>query len=109
MTNKERRASKYLPFDALKGLHEQIRIEDAVSKMEQFPELSEDELIEMNGILFDCYSKNKAIVISYYENGSFHHYSGVIAKIDIINKQIILLPKKKFNISCISKISAKGT
>ncbi len=107
MTDKERRASKYLPFDAVKGLKERIEYEDKLVKQESFPNLSEDELMEMNSTLFECYSKNKAIVISYFENGAFHHYSGVIAKIDFMNKQIILLPKKKFDIDYICKIVAK--
>ncbi len=107
MTDKERRIAKYLPFDALKGLKVNIEQEDNNYLYKETPFLSEDELLEMNGVLFDCYSKNQAIIITYFEKGMMHHYSGVIAKIDILNEQIILLPKRKFNIHNICKIAVK--
>ncbi|MDE6660943.1 MAG: YolD-like family protein [Anaeroplasmataceae bacterium] len=107
MNDKERRASKYLPFDSLKGLKERIEQEDRRKFTLDLPILSEDEKLEMNYILFDCYSRNKAITISYLENGRTNSYSGVVQKIDVINKQIIFLPKKKFSMDSIYKIVMK--
>ena len=107
MNDKERRASKYLPFDSLKGLKERIEQEDRRKLTLDIPILSEDEKLEMNYILFDCFSRNKAITISYLENGRTNSYSGVIKKIDVINKQIIFLPKKKFSMDSIYKIVMK--
>ena len=79
MNDRERRASKYLPFDSLKGLKERINQEDRQNK-KGIPTLSEDEKLEMNYILFDCFSRNKAITISYFENGRENSFSGVIQK-----------------------------
>lgn len=107
MTEKERRAAKYLPFDSLKGFKEAIEQEDQKIKKMERPVLSEDEKWDMNLILMECYSKNQAIVISYFENGIYRKYCGVIKKIDYINKQITLLPKKKFWMEDIYKINAK--
>lgn len=107
MTDKERRASKYLPFDSLKGLKEQIELEDKKAKSPIIPILSEDERTAMDFTLFDCYSHNKAITISYFENGRYKQYSGIIEKIDIINKQIILIPRKRFTIDLIYKVIAR--
>ncbi|MDE5856531.1 MAG: YolD-like family protein [Anaeroplasmataceae bacterium] len=107
MNDKERRASKYLPFDSLKGLKERIEQEDRQKYIQELPVLSEDEKLEMNYILFDCYSRNKAITISYLENGRTNSYSGVIKKIDVLNKQIIFLPKKKFSLDSIYKVVMK--
>lgn len=107
MNNKERRASKYLPFESLKGLHEQIEAEDYKLLKREYPILSEDEKMQMNYVLLDCYSKNKAVTISYLENGELQDYSGVIHKIDIVNKQIIFLPKKKFSMDTIYRIVLK--
>lgn len=106
MTDKERRASKYLPFDSLKGLKEQIELEDERAKNFIHPVLSEDEKAAMDFTLFDCYSRNKVITISYFENGSYKQYSGIIEKIDIINKQITLIPRKRFTIDSIYRIIA---
>ncbi|MCM1130213.1 MAG: YolD-like family protein [Roseburia sp.] len=107
MNDKERRASKYLPFDSLKGLKERIEQEDRRKFILDLPILSEDEKLEMNYILFDCYSRNKAITISYLENGKENSYSGVIQKIDVLNKQIIFLPKKKFSLDSIYRVVMK--
>ncbi|MDE6407736.1 MAG: YolD-like family protein [Anaeroplasmataceae bacterium] len=107
MNDKERRASKYLPFDSLKGLKEKIEQEDRKKLIYELPVLSEDERQEMNYILFDCYSQNRAVTISYLENGRTNSFSGVIQKIDVLNKQIIFLPKKKFPMESIYKIVMK--
>ncbi|HRF70747.1 MAG TPA: hypothetical protein PKV66_04885, partial [Candidatus Pelethenecus sp.] len=61
MNDRERRASKYLPFESLKGLKEELDKEDKRKMMQSLPDLSDDEKLEMNFTLFDCYSKNKAI------------------------------------------------
>lgn len=107
MNEKERRASKYLPFDSLKGLKERIALEDLKSQKKRLPKLSEEEKLQMNYILFDCYSRNKALTIYYFENGKMFNYSGVIHKIDVLNKQIVFLPKKKFSMDCIYRIEMK--
>ncbi|MDE6241931.1 MAG: YolD-like family protein [Anaeroplasmataceae bacterium] len=107
MNDRERRASKYLPFDSLKGLKERIELEDKQKLIDEFPILSEDEKLEMNYMLFDCYSRNQAVTISYLENGRTNSYSGVIQKIDVLNKQIIFMPKKKFPMESIYKIVIK--
>lgn len=107
MTDKERRAAKYLPFESLKGLKEMINLEDRSQLINQGPSLSEDEQMEMNFILFECYSKNQAITLLYFENGIYKEYSGVIQKIDVVNRQILLLPKKKFQLDYICRINTK--
>ena len=107
MTDKERRAAKYLPFESLKGLKEMIDLEDRSQLINQGPSLSEDEQMEMNFILFECYSKNQAITLLYFENGIYKEYSGVIQKIDVVNRQILLLPKKKFQPDYICRINTK--
>lgn len=71
------------------------------------PALSEEEKMEMDFTLFDCYSQNKVVYISYYQNGTICSYSGVIENIDVLNKQIILLPKRKFFIPNIISVIAK--
>lgn len=98
MTDKERRASKYLPFDSLKGLDKEIDKKNQKVFKKEIPILSEEQRTEMDITLFDCYSQNKIVFISYFDNGSITSYSGVISKIDVINKQLILIPKKRFNI-----------
>ena len=102
MNDRERRAAKYLPFDSLKGLKEAIDLEDHKSNGKlKLP------TIQMNLILFECFSKNRAIRLFYLEEGELLEYSGVIKNIDVLNKQITLLPKKKFSIDSIYRLTIK--
>lgn len=107
MIDKERRASKYLPFEALKGLKSVIEEENEKVKRSEYQCLSEDQKEELDFKLFECYSQNKPVVISYFQNGYYQKYSGVITKIDILNRQIIIMPKKRFNIDNINDIEIK--
>lgn len=99
MTDKEQKASS----------KNKIEYEDKYIKQMNILNLSEAEHLEMNTTLFECYSMNKALIISCFENGELRHYRGVIDKIDFLNKQIILLPNQKIDIDNICKIVVKGT
>ena len=104
MTDKQRRAARYLAFDALKGLKEEVkRFDDNLFKMD-LPILSDEKKDEMDIILFNCYSYNKIINIYYYEDGQIISYSGVIKKIDLINRKIIFFPKKCFELEKIVNV-----
>lgn len=107
MTDKERRAAKYLPFDSLKGFKERLAKEEEKLLKIDPPVLSEDEKMAMDFILFECFSQNLAVTISYYEDGNLKCYSGVIEKIDILNKQIYLMPRRRFGIDYIFKVALK--
>ena len=108
MNERERRAAKYLPFDSLKGLKEAIDLEDHKSNGKlKLPTITEEEKLQMNLILFECFSKNRAIRLFYLEEGELLEYSGVIKNIDVLNKQITLLPKKKFSIDSIYRLTIK--
>lgn len=101
---KRSRIAKYLPFDSLKGLKEKIyECDNDVYKI-SMPQLSDEQKEEMDYVIIKCYSGNRIINISYYENGDIKSYSGVINKIDFINKKIILYPKKKIDIDLIVNI-----
>lgn len=107
MNDRERRAAKYLPFDSLKGLKEAIAQEDSALQQPTLPLISEEEKLQMNLILFECFSKNRAVHLYYFEEGKLLEYSGVIKSIDVLNRQLTLLPKKKFSIDSIYRLSVK--
>lgn len=107
MTDKERRVSKYLPFDALKGLKESICECDNSVFMASMPELSEEQKDKMDYVIFKCYSEKKIIDLFYYENGFINVYSGVIDKIDLLQKKICLIPKKYFKVDYIVDVFPK--
>lgn len=74
---------------------------------ESFPFFGNRVKDEIGSVIFESYSLNKIICISYFENGIINSYSGVIEKIDLINDNLYLLPKKKFLINRIKEVSIK--
>ncbi len=66
-----------------------------------------NNLLEMNNILFEYFSTNKAITILYIKKGIVNYYSGIISKIDVLNKIITFLPRKKINMENIYSIVIK--
>ena len=68
-----------------------------------------DKTLENVGIqLLKLYSQNKIISISFVENGYFNDISGMIDKIDFVEKQLVMIPSKKIpflNILNINELS----
>lgn len=93
------KAARYLPFDALKGLKESIgMIDDNKNKINK-PHFSEDELYDMDVTMMRCYGNRSIVTIEYITNGVKESESGVIEKIDLVDKALIIHPKKKIYIN----------
>lgn len=93
------KAARYLPFDALKGLNESIgAMNFNINKIEK-PILSEDELHDMDVTMMRCYGSKSLVTIEYISNGIKECESGVIEKIDFVDKALIIHPKKKIHIN----------
>ena len=65
MVNRVLRAKQFLPFDALKGLQEELRKKEI--EYEEKKELSEERLNELNNS-FNQIEKGSFIKIKYYKN-----------------------------------------
>lgn len=100
------RASKYLGFDALKGLNEEIKYSENIN--DKLPVLSEDEKNNMDSILFKCLIKKNKAYIKYYDKGKIEEACDYILKIDMIEKRIILMNRLKINISMIVELEEKN-
>ena len=82
------RAKLFLPFDALKGLQDSLRrvekcVEDKVC-------LSDDIYDDLNE-KFNSLKVGDNVLIKYYYNLEYVESSGVIKKIDYVNKNIYLM------------------
>lgn len=85
------RAKLFNPFDALKGLQESLRLQEKIS--EEKLELSKDlEDILNNKIL--SLKKGDNITIKYYNDLEYIETSGIIKKIDKVEKCIYILSTK---------------
>lgn len=102
------RIAKYLGFDALKGLKEEIEAENIKKCKAHRVQLSEDQLDEMNLVLLKSYRRKSELLIKVYNKGRIEEVTGIIDKIDIIEKYIILTSKKRISFSSIQELIEKN-
>ena len=105
MSNKN--AARYLPFDALKGLKESINLVNEEKNKVQMPQLSEDQVYNMDVTMMRCYGNKSIVQIEYIVNGIKKNECGVIENIDLIDRALIIHPKKKIYINNIVDISER--
>lgn len=102
-----KRASRYLAFDALKGLKEAIVSADEFTTKKRFPNLSDDDKDEMDVLLYKSYVRKEAINISYFNKGKIKNICDVVCKIDVIHHKITLLVNGTIYMASINHISLK--
>ena len=91
--NREERAKQFAPFDALKGLHDTLRMKEYEHEKVAQGEISEEKAREISNVILSL-KKYDNVELTYYSDGHYHTYSGQIS-IDFQN-QIISLPDLSF-------------
>ena len=86
-------ASKFLGFDALKGMNEAISVLD--SDYIDPITLGEGDMEDMDITLMKAYREQKEIRIKQYKKGKIVLLSGVIERIDMIGHEVVLIGKKR--------------
>lgn len=81
------RAKQFLPFDALKGLQEELRKKEI--EYEEKKELSEDSLERLSEKLNEI-DRNDNVLINYYMGGKYNKIKGKVIEINSVKKRIIL-------------------
>lgn len=89
MTKLER-AKIFMPFDALKCFREALKAKE--EKIITKKEFNEDYLEELDNKLKMAHL-GQIIKIVYYQNNTYLELSGVLTKIDYINKEIRIIKK----------------
>jgi hypothetical protein len=94
---KQRGMVKWQPFASLpeQAGYIQSLLYD-LNKMEK-PQLSEDQLEELNRKLHAFYQNKEWIKMSYFYDGYVYIVEGIIHKIDVINQSIIIEHNGKTN------------
>lgn len=97
MPSKDRQG-KWLPFDALTGFKTSLRkVEYDKDKINK-PVISLDQLEEMNEVITSALNLQEEVIIKFYRGGYIYEISGLINKVDPINKVIIIADQNiKFN------------
>jgi glutathionyl-hydroquinone reductase len=103
MENKK--ASRYLAFDALKGLKEAIVSTDEFIAREKFPKICEDDISEMDVILYKSYLRKEAIYISYYYKGHIKTICDVVVRIDLSHHKLFLMVHGSIYMASITNLS----
>lgn len=86
------RARQFLPFDALKGLREAIRIKEIEHERILKRDIDPDKAAKISNILISLEKDSKGKVI-YFEEGFYYELNGII-KLDI-EKQSLIIDKKE--------------
>lgn len=90
------RAAQFAPFDALKGLHEALKIVEFNHERIVKGDLSEEQCKKISDNLLKV-DKNSIVNLTYYYDGHNFNYTGKI-KLEI-EKQRILFDKKNINLN----------
>lgn len=88
-SNKERKG-KWQAFDALEGYREALSDTERRLNRKAKPQLFPDAAEEIDQVLKQaCDNKNNAL-IKYHENGYTHDVSGVITRVDMVEKTLTI-------------------
>ena len=90
MKNSER-ARQFMPFDALKGLKEEIKKREKIKVPKK--ELSADG-IEMLEYKLQQIKKGKMIKVIYFFNNEYLVLEGMVSNIDLIEHTLTIVKKK---------------
>ena len=91
MQSNVERAKIFSPFDALKGLQDALRLQEKIA--ENKVELGEDRELELNKKISSLV-KGDNVTIKYYYGIEYIETSGIVKKVDDVNKNIQLLNTK---------------
>lgn len=91
--------STFIKFNLVRDLPESIAFVNDKNRNMEYPALSKEERSSMGTLLLKYYRESKIISISYREKGRIQSCTGIIDRIDLIYKQLFLLPKKKISFS----------
>lgn len=93
--NDVNRAAQFLPFDALKGLSEELQERIDRRTRVQKHEFTEDRKEELSKTLCKI-EKNTVVSVTFYYNGHYYNLEGEVSKINQIYQYLLIGQKKIF-------------
>ena len=82
------RAKQFAPFDALKGLHDALRLKEYQHEKISKGEMSEDDAKAISDVLISL-EEDDIVSLTYYDDGYHRTYKGKII-LDVYNRKIFL-------------------
>ncbi len=98
---------KIVSFYGIQNLNECIQYVNEKNSKMVYPNLTEEEKESIDSILLDCYRESRIISLSYRDKGKILSYTGMIDRIDLIYRELFLLPKKKIPFGMIVGLKEK--
>lgn len=89
------RAKQFLPFDALKGLQEEIKAREKKIAKENKRELTEEEIEDLSKELIKI-NKGDRVYIKYFDSGLTNFLEGVVERVDFVFKFLVINANKIF-------------
>ena len=77
--NRQDRAKQFMPFDALKGLQEELRVREERRTRVQKKSLSDEQIEAICQVLHKV-RKGTRIEVTFYENGHYLSIEGVVTE-----------------------------
>lgn len=107
MASRVNRAAQFMPFDALKGLKEELKLREERRLKVEKTELTDEMIEEISSKLYQI-EKNSKISITFFYNGNYVDLDGYVTSIDKIYKYLVINEEKIFfeNIYSLKIISA---
>ena len=93
--NREERAKQFMPFDALKGLQEELRIREERRTRVTKKTISEEQIERISAVLAKI-RQGSQIEITFYDRGHYLTIEGYASEIDIIYAYIKIGSSKVF-------------
>ena len=93
--NKADRAAQFQPFDALKGLQEELRAREERRTRVEKKELSEEQIEALSTTLAKIYKRSE-VEIAFYSGGHYYSLTGLVMDKNDIYKYIVVGEGKIF-------------
>lgn len=89
------RAKQFMPFDALKGLQNALRMKEYQHERVEKVDIDQETIDKMTKILINLKS-GEIVTVKYYEDG---HYKNIIGKCKILyEEKTIVIDNKRINL-----------
>lgn len=99
---------KWAPFNSVINGNELIKEIKKEKSRKEKPVLSEDQLAELEKIIFEVFNNQSVVEIIFFRSNHFYKITGIITKVDTAQKKIIINNKNSYYFSNIIKIIVKN-
>lgn len=106
--NREERAKQFLPFDALKGLREELQKREEEALLTARRQLSEEEAEKLSKRLCRL-KRGQPIELVYYDCGKYRRLSGEVLSMSTVYEHLIVAAEgEKYRIAFCDIYRLKG-